>query len=870
MPSDTWTEKTLRSYLATQNIPPSTTGTSAKDQPNQPSSAVGISGVIPNSDVSQTEPYLSQDYLQSTSSSVKSNPGLQLLWRVIKLIILTLILLSPLLLTSLPVPFTLPYWLREPSDAIAEGPVPSIYHWLPRLPLLVIIFLGIPFANVFIRIIIWALSASSPIGGTKSKHPSLVRSRIRHFLSVSQKYVALFMYICTLAIYLNHADIEHIFAMRFSQEDMGNIHVTLNKILFALGLGTLLFAYKNYAIVSMAMEFNYANYISRIRDTLFADRMLEILEEAARASYKMRKRLASSLQPRSDTSKLASLFESPRRAFVSAGGWLKPSQAANSQMVTTTTPTSGIMPPLKGSPVSMAVEEGAPNLTPATEKPFREKDTALEAVQEPSSIPQSPTAALPGPSGGTMHLEPVFNPLQMQDDLADFDRLAQRILTIFEGSSRAQFSTNSNSIIAPPSTAEALQRHSFPHGSTTTSSASPSNGIAQSKSSNNSGPPNAKKDTRHHSEIRRHALHRSNKIFKWFSKETISLEDLRICLQGSCSPADVDKFWSSLLHIQRGSRSASAEHRVDTSSLICPHDALADFIERSYLEVISVSDSLSSMEAAIANLNLCCSIICLVLLLVFLALLFGDFLAALTSVSSLIFGAAFMFGSSAKNIFESIIFLFVVHPFDIGDRVFISLTGGTGPPPPISIPAGGALFTNASPGSGQLENLVVLQMHLMTTVFERWDGARIYIPNYVLATKPIINVRRSGALFDRHYLQIGFNTPTTALMALRTRISNFVAQERNDFTSQFLLNVELIENVNRMHLVVMVQHRSNWQDLEAQLARRTKLLLFLKETLDELGISYVLPTQKVELLPISSPSPLSSNSGPLPTDAMII
>ncbi|KAG1223198.1 hypothetical protein G6F68_020413 [Rhizopus microsporus] len=33
--------------------------------------------------------------------------------------------------------------------------------------------------------------------------------------------------------------------------------------------------------------------------------------------------------------------------------------------------------------------------------------------------------------------------------------------------------------------------------------------------------------------------------------------------------------------------------------------------------------------------------------------------------------ASFIFGTSAKDAFEAIIFVFVTHPFDAGDRVFI-------------------------------------------------------------------------------------------------------------------------------------------------------------------------------------------------------
>lgn len=44
---------------------------------------------------------------------------------------------------------------------------------------------------------------------------------------------------------------------------------------------------------------------------------------------------------------------------------------------------------------------------------------------------------------------------------------------------------------------------------------------------------------------------------------------------------------------------------------------------------------------------------------------------ALVLIISQLVLAAFMFGNTFKNIFESIIFLYVMHPFDVGDRCII-------------------------------------------------------------------------------------------------------------------------------------------------------------------------------------------------------
>ena len=44
-------------------------------------------------------------------------------------------------------------------------------------------------------------------------------------------------------------------------------------------------------------------------------------------------------------------------------------------------------------------------------------------------------------------------------------------------------------------------------------------------------------------------------------------------------------------------------------------------------------------------------------------------------ISSIIIGSAFVFGNSVKQLYESVIFLFLVHPYDVGDCLLIEGTG---------------------------------------------------------------------------------------------------------------------------------------------------------------------------------------------------
>lgn len=39
--------------------------------------------------------------------------------------------------------------------------------------------------------------------------------------------------------------------------------------------------------------------------------------------------------------------------------------------------------------------------------------------------------------------------------------------------------------------------------------------------------------------------------------------------------------------------------------------------------------------------------------------------------SSIVLAFAFVFGNSVRTVYESIIYLFVVHPFDVGDKIVV-------------------------------------------------------------------------------------------------------------------------------------------------------------------------------------------------------
>ena len=91
-----------------------------------------------------------------------------------------------------------------------------------------------------------------------------------------------------------------------------------------------------------------------------------------------------------------------------------------------------------------------------------------------------------------------------------------------------------------------------------------------------------------------------------------------------------------------------------------------------YLERKSLAHSLNDTKTAIEELNKIGSCVVLIVIIIVWLLLMGFATTkVLIFISSQLLLVAFMFGNTSKTLFEAIVFVFVMHPFDVGDRCVI-------------------------------------------------------------------------------------------------------------------------------------------------------------------------------------------------------
>lgn len=308
-------------------------------------------------------------------------------------------------------------------------------------------------------------------------------------------------------------------------------------------------------------------------------------------------------------------------------------------------------------------------------------------------------------------------------------------------------------------------------------------------------------------DVKNYAKRRASKIYRWLNedKKRFVVKNLK---------KYVDAEYVDTLTKYLGIR----------DSQVLTEQEIFHTVERCIRERYAIKKSLVQMERALMRVSRMATVVILAFAIIALYSSSITKNEMLMGVMTTFFGAGFIFQSSAKNAIDSIIFLFLVHPYDIGDRVYIEL-------------------------EKDVCNMVVSELNVFSTIFYRWDGAKVYIPNHVLHQKSIVNVRRSGPMAESVKLQIDFDTSTEKLQHLKNEIGDFIKRHPKDFTSYFMFNYEDLENVNKLHLKVYLQHSGNWQNYEAYLQRKSKFIMFLKRAIDEQQITYYPPVHRVEMLP---------------------
>ncbi|KAF2324742.1 hypothetical protein GH714_016584 [Hevea brasiliensis] len=227
------------------------------------------------------------------------------------------------------------------------------------------------------------------------------------------------------------------------------------------------------------------------------------------------------------------------------------------------------------------------------------------------------------------------------------------------------------------------------------------------------------------------------------------------------------------------------------------------FRERRAL-ALSLNDTKTSVDDLHNMLNILVAIIVTIIWLLILGVNITHFLVFISSQLLLV---AFIFGDSCKTTFEAIIFLFVMHPFDVGDRCEVDGV-----------------------------QMVVEEMNILTTVFLRYDKQKITYPNFVLATKPIGNFYRSPDMDEIIDFCIHISTPMEKITIMKERIKEYIEGDKDHWHPSPKIILKDVEDMNKINMSLWVTHKLNFQQMGERLNGRTLLIEQMIKVFKDLNI----------------------------------
>ncbi|KAK4547637.1 hypothetical protein LTR36_000594 [Oleoguttula mirabilis] len=223
----------------------------------------------------------------------------------------------------------------------------------------------------------------------------------------------------------------------------------------------------------------------------------------------------------------------------------------------------------------------------------------------------------------------------------------------------------------------------------------------------------------------------------------------------------------------------------------------------------AITTSMHDVDQAINVLdNLLSLVVFVAVIMVFVGFLNKSFVTTLATAGTALLSLSFVFSVTCQEILGSCIFVFVKHPFDVGDRVDLGL-----------------------------EQFTVEHISLLFTVFRRVSGAHVgrsvQIPNIVLNSLWVENVSRSKAMSEQLEIDVSFDTSFDDLQTLKNELQKFVTDKDNsrDFQPEIELGILGTSDQSKLMLQVEVKHKSNWANETIRQARRSKFMCALVSAL---------------------------------------
>jgi len=184
----------------------------------------------------------------------------------------------------------------------------------------------------------------------------------------------------------------------------------------------------------------------------------------------------------------------------------------------------------------------------------------------------------------------------------------------------------------------------------------------------------------------------------------------------------------------------------------------------------------------------------IVLIFIVLAIFDQNVLEMWLTLSSFILAFAFMFGNSIRECFEGVIFIFITHPYDVGDNILIN-------------------------GN----RYVIKNINILQTETENWNGEVTYYHNQTMMRSTVINMSRSKTRTESFDWIVDVETPDKIFDGLNSSLHNFTALNSADVDECFIKVVPCGDHTGKIRITVFLDLKFNGLPALRSLAVRNAL-----------------------------------------------
>ena len=234
------------------------------------------------------------------------------------------------------------------------------------------------------------------------------------------------------------------------------------------------------------------------------------------------------------------------------------------------------------------------------------------------------------------------------------------------------------------------------------------------------------------------------------------------------------------------------------------------------LERKHINSSLQDLDEVVGKLDKIFESLCFLLTLVgAITLLLTETIGIFASLAGTLVACSWLCAASAQDFFQSVVFVFIKHPYDVGDRIYV--------------------YGNAG-HSLQGDEFFVKKVSLLYTEFRKLEGLVVQAPNNYINTLFIMNARRSGKVAETIPFRLREGTTAEDIDRFKQRALDYVTAKQPGFKPNLFIEALKLDDTNQVSVNIVIFYKSQVQNERVRMQRRNNILCALMRCAKDEGL----------------------------------